>query len=146
MKYDLLPLDKVLYYQIYKLALLLGRGLQKALREFGLNPERWQVLATLWNAGEELNQTKLGEITLKDKPSISRLVDAMVRDGWLVRKQDLSDSRAYLIKPSAKANAKRDAIVQALYSHFEPFQSEFGVSAQKEMMKLTMKYISIFEK
>lgn len=146
MKKKLIPLEKALNFQIFKLSLLLGRELTKALKEFNLTPERWQVLAALWNADMPLYQTQLGEITLKDKPSISRLVDSMIKTGWLIKKQSDEDSRAYFIKPSTKANTYKDKIVSSLYDHFEPYFEELGKDKTAELSTLIQFYIQIIKK
>lgn len=145
MKEELIPLEKALNFQIFKLSLLLARELTKSLKEFGLSPERWQVLAALWNAGRPLNQTELSAITIKDKPSISRLVESMVEAGWLTRKPSKQDSRAYLINPSSKANNSREKIITALYGHFKPLLQQFGEENQKNLSSLVLQYTAIIE-
>lgn len=142
----LIPLDKALNFQIFKLSLMLSRELTKALKAFDLTPERWQILSALWNRADEMNQSELAALTLKDKPSISRLVEVMVKSGWVLRRASPEDSRAYLLRPSAKANAHREKILQALNLHFQPIFKELGKASHDEMFPLVVRYIQAIDK
>lgn len=138
-----IPLSNSVHYQIYKLALILGRELGRALRSYGLTPEQWQILVTLWTVGEPLSQTRIAQVTLKDKPSVSRLIATMESNGWIVRLPSKKDGRAQLIEPSKTSMEKKNEIINAMYRHFQPFQQKFGKENEKHMLDLAREYINI---
>ena len=74
---------------------------RKLLRNFRLNdidipPEQWPILLSLWEK-DGVNQQDLCNATLKDKPSMTRLIDNMERQHLVVRISDKRDRRTNLI-------------------------------------------------
>lgn len=61
-----------------------------------LTPEQWTLLDELANRGE-LAQRELAESTFKDAPTVSRIVDLLVRRQFVLRKADEDDRRKYLL-------------------------------------------------
>ncbi len=61
-----------------------------------LTPEQWTLLDELASRGE-LSQKQLAESTFKDAPTVSRIVDLLIRRGYINRKSDHGDRRKYLI-------------------------------------------------
>ena len=54
--------------------------------------DQWMVLGPIWQL-ESASQKELGEITLKDKTSITRLVDVLEKKNLVVRVEDQIDHR-----------------------------------------------------
>ena len=82
------------------------------LRKHGvpLTPEQFMLIDLLWNLGE-MTQQELADLMQKDKNSVTSLVDAIERKGFVVRRQSKTDRRsntlvltekAELLKPGAK--------------------------------------------
>ncbi len=78
---------------------LIKQDLTRRFRENGidLTPEQWTILDELANRGE-LAQKELAASTFKDAPTVSRIVDLLVRREFIDRKQDELDRRKYLVK------------------------------------------------
>ena len=75
-----------------------------------LTPEQFMLIDLLWNLGE-MTQQELADLMQKDKNSVTSLVDAIERKGFVVRRQSKTDRRsntlvltekAELLKPGAK--------------------------------------------
>ena len=60
----------------------------------GLNVsmDQWMVLGPIWQL-QSPSQKELGEICLKDKPSISRIIDSLEKKSLVVRVSDQIDNR-----------------------------------------------------
>ena len=138
-------LKNSLNFKIYRLAGLLRRELIRALRPYNLTPERWQILAALWEQEHGVSQSWLCAITLKDAPSISRLVAAMEKEGWIERPTSREDSRAFLVKATHRARAMRSSIVSSLQIHFSTIMSGFPVDSQKQLKTLVDAYLEFYE-
>jgi DNA-binding MarR family transcriptional regulator len=79
-----------------------------------LTPEQFMLIDLLWNQGE-MTQQQLADQMQKDKNSVTKLVDAIERKGFVVRQQNPHDRRANTLILTEKANqlkpgAKRKGI------------------------------------
>jgi DNA-binding MarR family transcriptional regulator len=72
--------------------------LQKKLaeKEFDLTVDQWVILDHLMKI-DGLSQQKLGQLTFKDAPTITRIIDLMVRKGLVERKVATNDRRKFSI-------------------------------------------------
>ncbi len=72
--------------------------LSKALKGHGYNitPYQWVVLYRLWEK-EGLSQSQISELTIKDKPTITKMVDVLEKKKLVIRKLDKTDRRKYKI-------------------------------------------------
>ena len=75
-----------------------------------LTPEQFMLIDLLWNQGE-MTQQELADQLHKDKNSVTKLVDAIERKGFVIRRQNRNDRRANtllltdkaeILKPGAK--------------------------------------------
>ena len=79
-----------------------------------LTPEQFMLIDLLWNQGE-MSQQELADQLQKDKNSVTRLVDAIERKGFVVRRQNTSDRRSNTLvlteqAEKLKADAKQKGI------------------------------------
>lgn len=83
----------------------LKQFLAAKLREMGvpLTPEQFMLIDILWNQGE-MTQQQLADQLQKDKNSVTKLVDAIEKKGFVVRKQNPHDRRANTLVLTKKAN------------------------------------------
>ena len=59
-------------------------------KDVPLTPEQFMLIDLLWNQGE-MSQQELADQLHKDKNSVTKLVDAIERKGFVVRRQNISD-------------------------------------------------------
>lgn len=72
-----------------------------------LTPEQFLLIDLLWNQGP-LSQQELADQMQKDKNSITKLVDAIERKGFVVRRQNPDDRRSNTIILTDLANSFKD--------------------------------------
>jgi MarR family transcriptional regulator, transcriptional regulator for hemolysin len=63
----------------------------------------WYVLLRISEAETAITQKELGEIIGHDKTSMVRIIDYLQKKGYVKRKQNTSDRRAYFIELTPKA-------------------------------------------
>ena len=69
------------------------RFVQNAMKSgLDISLDQWMVLGPIWQL-ESASQKELGEITLKDKTNITRLVDILEKKNLVVRVEDQLDHR-----------------------------------------------------
>ena len=88
--------EKSIGFIIYRTALAMKAALQRTLKErgFDITPEQFGILHVL-REEEGLSQREIGNILFKDKPNISRMLDALERKRLIFRQP--TDRRRYAI-------------------------------------------------
>ena len=81
----------------------LGHGLE-------LTPEQWIVLVQLWTKDGQ-SQSALSELTLRDPPTMSRILDTMQKGGLVTRVVDEQDARSRLVKLTRTGKALQAKLV-----------------------------------
>lgn len=105
-------LSKEITIEIHLAGCKVKKYMATMLRKQGvpLTPEQFMLIDLLWNLGE-MTQQELADRMQKDKNSVTNLVDAIERKGFVVRRQSKTDRRsntlvltekAELLKPGAK--------------------------------------------
>lgn len=95
---DILSLDIIFPIINGKVSMAINRQMYRNFKKEGLDitPEQWTVLSFLWKE-DGVSQQKLCDATFKDKPSMTRLIDNMVKQNLVDRKTPPNDRRSNLI-------------------------------------------------
>ncbi len=91
-------------------------------KDVPLTPEQFMLIDLLWNQGS-MSQQQLADQLHKDKNSVTKLVDAIERKGFMVRQQNSKDRRSNTIILTEKAN------------QLKPGAKEKGISILDEMLE-----------
>jgi DNA-binding MarR family transcriptional regulator len=75
-----------------------------------MTPEQWMVLVRLWER-EGRTQNDLCESTLRDRPTMSRILDGMEARGLVARQTDPDDSRSRLVTLTARGRQLRGKLL-----------------------------------
>ncbi len=94
-------------------AAAIARRMQKNFRLAGLEItiEQWSILYHLWKE-DGLNQQQLCDKTYRDKPSITRLLHNLEKQGLVERKSSATDKRVNYIFLSATAKQLQDQTIE----------------------------------
>jgi len=95
---DYYQITDSLGFLIYRTALALKSALQRCFRENGqeITTEQWGIIRHLWEE-EGLSQREIGEKASKDKPNITRMLDALEKKRLIFRQPDPRDRRKFCI-------------------------------------------------
>jgi len=91
-----------------------------------LTPEQWIVLVQLWRKDGQ-SQSALSELTLRDPPTMSRILDTMEKSGLVERGVDEKDARLRVVKLTRSGKALQSKLVpiaKALVARLEKGISE----------------------
>lgn len=69
-----------------------------------ITPEQWVLLSSLEEG--KVNQTDLANGSFKDKHTVSRILDLLVKKGFVIREPDPEDGRKYLISLTADGKSE----------------------------------------
>ena len=78
------------------------------IEDVPLTPEQFMLIDLLWNHGS-MTQQQLADQMHKDKNSVTKLVDAIEKKGFVVREQNLKDRRANTLVLTEKALQLKDS-------------------------------------
>ena len=100
---DVLEYD--LGYNCYRLSQLVRDEMLEQLKRLGsdVTPEQWHLLLCLAAAPEGLTPSELALSALRDKTTISRMIDVMERHDLIERVRRPKDGRSYLVRISLKS-------------------------------------------
>ena len=131
--------EKIPLHWVNRLSFLTRKTLSQRFEEneHSVSAEEWAILLILWSKGEQ-TPSALAEVTFRDRTTITRLIDQMIRKDMVTRVHDDKDRRRVLIKASDNGQAlKRDLvpIAQNMIS-----QASEGISPQD--IETTVKTLS----
>lgn len=92
-----------------KVSMAINRKMYRNFRKAGIDitPEQWAVLSFLWRQ-DGVSQQRLCDATFKDKPSMTRLVDNLVKQELVERRATPADRRSNLIFLTPKGESIKD--------------------------------------
>ncbi|MFC3147439.1 MarR family winged helix-turn-helix transcriptional regulator [Piscinibacterium candidicorallinum] len=91
--------------QLFALTREWRRVLGERLAPHGMNEASWRLLLHLDFLGGSVAQARLAEQMGIETPTLVRLLDRMVRDGWVQRRAHEHDRRINLVEPTERGRA-----------------------------------------
>ncbi len=109
---DGIRLDSAMAFWVHRVYQAQRNAMYRAFREKGveLTPEQWGVLVRLWER-DGRTQSDLSESTFRDKPTMSRMIDALETAGLVTRRATEGDARAKLVFLTASARELKPKLV-----------------------------------
>jgi MarR family transcriptional regulator, organic hydroperoxide resistance regulator len=108
--------DDYLLYLLARASHTLSTEFHSTLRRAGVSVPVWRVLATLSGSPPE-TVTGLAEACLLQQPTMTKLLDRMVRDGLVQRLPDARDRRVVRIEATPRGQAVVDELLVAARQH-----------------------------
>ena len=110
------------------------------VRAAGLSSIEWRVLAALHDS-PPLTVSQLAQEVLSKQPTVTKLVQRMAEQGWLVLQADATDQRRTLVSASASGRRLVKPLVDEARQHEARMLRALGptekVSLKKMLGKLT---------
>ncbi|MFP4466315.1 MAG: MarR family winged helix-turn-helix transcriptional regulator [Candidatus Goldiibacteriota bacterium] len=126
-------LDAEVGWNLYRTGMLMRREGVRQLAEFNVTPEQWQVLMILINKGG-LSQKAIGDITLQDAPTISRVLQRLLKKKLIKKKTDVRDKRAFCLEITGAGKDLMEKMMKKLKKN----RTEYNItdSQKRELIKL----------
>jgi DNA-binding MarR family transcriptional regulator len=112
--------DNVIGFVVSQAGYRLSKALLQAIESLGsdLRPREFAVLNRLHERGE-LTQIQLAELTSKDKPAITRMLDRLIERGLVRKVTSSADRRAMVVSLTPEGEALRNAIAPLIVGFLE---------------------------
>jgi DNA-binding MarR family transcriptional regulator len=110
--------EDIAFHWVNRLSFLIRKELATRFLAAGydISAEEWAILLVLWKKGPQ-HPGMLADVTIKDRTTVTRLVDTMARKGLVIRHEDTADRRRSVISASplgASLQSKLVPIAQTL--------------------------------
>ena len=106
-----------LHHWVNRVAFQIRAEMQKRIKESGLevSVEEWAMLMILWEDGAT-PMNNLAEKTLRDRTTVTRLIDRLVAKGLVQRVDAPKDRRLVVIEATEQSNDFRGALISSALS------------------------------
>jgi len=134
--------DEVFSILTGKISTAINRTFLRAFATEGIEitTEQWSVLACLWKK-DKVTQQELCDLTSKDKPSMTRLIDKLEKRNLVTRVSDHNDRRTNLIHLTDAGNTlkqKATEIVQQVATRTLDHISDEELNTVRTVLKKIM--------
>ncbi|GAB2687011.1 MarR family transcriptional regulator [Mucilaginibacter koreensis] len=106
--------------------------------QINLSFEMLEVLGYLWKKNG-MNQQEIADLTLKDKSSITYLIDNLVKRNLVTRVEDDNDRRNKLIFLTPEAQQLREQLHPWVNEMYSVASNEISVDEMQSILKLISK-------
>lgn len=115
---------KLLGFKIIKGEVIIKRKMLNAFAEkgYGITFEQWTVLNVLY-AEPGLIQSEIAQRTYKDKTNVTRILDVLSKDGYIIRENSVKDRRVSCIYLTDAA--------QKMFTELTPYIKEVNEQLRK---------------
>jgi DNA-binding MarR family transcriptional regulator len=108
------------------------------VRAAGLSSIEWRVLATLHDGGP-LTVSRLADEVLAKQPTVTKLVQRMSEQGWVVLQADAADQRRTLVVATTAGKRLVRPLVEKARAHESAMLSALAGSEKAALKKLLSK-------
>ncbi len=134
-------IEDYLLYLLARASHLVSGEFHEQLRRRGISVPVWRVLASLVGGNGE-TVTGLAEVCLLQQPTMTKLLDRMVRDGLVHRTQDTRDRRVVRISLTQRGEAIVNELVAAAKRHESEVMARYPEAEATEIKALLRRMIS----
>jgi DNA-binding MarR family transcriptional regulator len=130
--------DDYLGYLLGHANYALYRDFDAHVRAAGLTSIQWRVLAALHDS-PPLTVSELAQEVLSKQPTVTKLVQRMAEQGWLVLQADASDQRRTMVAASASGRRLVRPLVDTARQHEARMLRALGPAEKLALKKLLEK-------
>lgn len=124
------------FLNILRIGTELAESLDRFLAKHGLLQGRWWVLILLMRE-DDLTSTpsELAEKAGVSRATMSGLINGLLRDGLVARKEDNEDRRSYSIRLNAAGQDKLDEVMPDYYPRVKKMMNAIPVQHREDLLK-----------
>lgn len=123
------------------------RAFEKFLSKYNFSQAKFLILMILMrNPKKSLIPTEIARIMGVKKPTITGVIDGLLRENLVTREQDESDRRKIMIKISKKGIEQIEKILPEYFTHMNKIMDNFDEFQLNSMKDLLINVLSNTEK
>ncbi|MFL1453986.1 homoprotocatechuate degradation operon regulator HpaR [Marinobacter sp. GN3S48] len=113
-----------------------------ALNEHGLTEQQWRVIRIL-NQHKEVEVYRLAELACILKPSMTGVLNRMIRDGYVIKRKSDTDQRRVHVRLTEKGENAFAAMKEDMERNYQRIQDQFGKDKMQELLQLLNEFKKI---
>lgn len=86
-----------------------------AVQKFEITPEQYLILSIIMDSGGELYQRQISEITHKDRPNVTRIINILEKMKLVTRTEDVHKRKVFKVAVTPKGKELREKIKPTMY-------------------------------
>ena len=129
-------------FQVNKTANVMRSSFNYFLKSYGLTAEQYVILKAI-NENSRVTPSQLAEILGKDKTTITRMIETLVKNDFIRRQKNPSDRRSHTLIYSPKATSTMteiipitDEVIGKMRKKFTPQELECFLSVLSELRSI----------
>lgn len=127
------PIEDYVSYALAAAHRAVNQSLTARLKKHGVQIEAWRIMETL-DAGQRLTMGELAEIVLINPPTLSKLVDRMVSDGFVHRQVAQNDHRQVNLLITSLGQKRMKQIRQEIQEHDAQIAQQLGKDKAEQLI------------
>jgi len=131
-------LEDSLGFQVNMTANAMKNRFNNFLKPYKLTSEQYVIMKSV-EENPDISPTQLAEITFKDKTTITRMIDTLVKNEMLIRVPKTDDRRAYKIQWSSKGEVVMKEIIPISEEVISKLRSQFSQKELADFLKILEK-------
>ena len=134
---QVIVLDDHLFFLFTQVVGHRDRVIGQRLQHLGITASKWRVLGTLKSCSM-LMMSELAEMTTIDRTTLTRMLNQMEDDGWVLRTPDVDDKRAIMVTLTRRGQAlflKANQIVEQINDEITQDIGDDEAPKLRELMK-----------
>jgi len=128
-------LEEALGFQVNMTANAMKNRFNNFLKPYNLTSEQHVIMKSI-EENPNITPTQLADITFKDKTTITRMIDTLVKNEMIVRIPKVDDRRAYNIKWSKKGEKVMEEIIPIVEEVIHKQRALFSQEELKNFLKV----------
>ena len=131
-------LEDSLGFQVNMAANAMKNRFNTFLKPYGLTSEQYGIMKSI-ERNPDVTPTQLSEISFKDKTTITRMIDTLVKNNLLLRIPKADDRRAYKIQWSSEGEKIMKEILPMTEDINNKIRSQFSSDELETFLKILHK-------
>ena len=131
-------MNKSLGFILNRTALASKNAFNQKIKDYEISPEQWSVIYRVVEA-PGISQKVVSDSTYKDQGNLTRMIDKLVKNGFLTKKQNSKNRREIQLFPTNKSIDLSKTVAKHSTQHNNNMLNSFSNEEKEQLFNLLNK-------
>ena len=131
-------MNKSLGFILNRTALASKNAFNQKIKDYEISPEQWSVIYRVVEA-PGISQKIVSDSTYKDQGNLTRMIDKLVKNGFLTKKQNSKNRREIQLFPTNKSIDLSKTVAKHSTQHNNNMLNSFSKEEKEQLFSLLNK-------